>query len=187
MRLLATTSAVVAAAGALPAAASAAECPVTPTSKSFSRFGDYNEYFLAPGGAFNTVWAQRTGWPSLMSGLGALNIAGGVTSLHLARGESVTSPKLCVDRTMPHLRFMAGQQDWSSLEVTVRHYEDAQLIDSFTTTLDPAAHYDEWAPTRNLAMHTGEIPAGESRSATVTIKSNGDWVVDDVYIDPYRR
>jgi hypothetical protein len=88
---------------------------------------------------------------------------------------------------MPHLRFMAGQQDWSSLEVTVRHYEDAQLIDSFTTTLDPAAHYDEWAPTRNLAMHTGEIPAGESRSATVTIKSNGDWVVDDVYIDPYRR
>ena len=58
-RLLATIGGAVCIAGALPGAAMAAECAVQPTSKAFAQFGDQNDYYLAPGGAFETLtWAS---------------------------------------------------------------------------------------------------------------------------------
>ena len=44
-----------------------------------------------------------------------------------------------------------------------------------------------WAPSRYVELKTESIPAGESRTATVQFRSQGDWLIDDVYIDPYRR
>ena len=46
----------------VPGAAQAAECPVPVTTQVFAEFGDPNQYFLAPGGDFESLsWARSGG------------------------------------------------------------------------------------------------------------------------------
>ena len=46
---------------------------------------------------------------------------------------------------------------------------------------------DVWAPSPNVGLHTGVIPAGERGTSTVTLRSTGLWRVDNFFVDPYRR
>jgi hypothetical protein len=182
-RLVATIGGAVCIAGALPGAALAAECPVQQTSKAFSRFGDMNDYYLAPGGAFETLSWERIGSVELSTDNDPFNLAPGLLSARLDSGESV-SASFCVDRTMPHLRFMAKRRS-GQLDVTVRTvYGGSANTSSGNLVSDD---HDEWGPTANVSLRTGDIPAGESGTATVTFRSSGTWRVDNVFIDPFRR
>jgi len=185
-RLLMTTGAVVAVAGVLPGAASAAECAAVPTSKAFAQFGDANDYFLAPGGAFDSIWSEKSGTPNLVANENPFNLGGGVTSLRMTGKEAVTSAQFCVDRTMPHLRFVALHDDDGQLDVEVKIYENGRVMDSSSGSIAPSDHRS-WAPTRTVDLKTGGMAEGESRTATVRLRSQGEWYVDDLFIDPYRR
>jgi hypothetical protein len=188
-RLVTTAGIAAVAALALPGAAMAAECPVQPTTAAFSAHGDDNHYFLAPGGAFESLsqWDTR-GRVSLLSGLNLLGLAAGTRSAELEQGEGVTSATFCVDRTMPHLRFSAKADGSGQLDVTVwtRDHDDDDDWNSSGGSVSSDDHRS-WAPSRYVALNTSSIPAGESTQAVVQFRSQGDWVLDDVYIDPYRR
>lgn len=182
-RLLATIGGAVCLAGALPGAALAAECPVQPTSKAFAQFGDENSYYLAPGGAFETLTWAKVGYVDLTLDNDVFELAPGIRSVRLHDGESV-SASFCVDRTMPHLRFVARRVT-GDLTVEVRTAYGSGMT-AAVGNLERSEHAS-WAPTRNIALHTSSMPYGESGTATVTFRSTGDWRVDNVFIDPYRR
>ena len=185
-RLVSTAGVAAIAALALPAAASAAECPVVPTTKAFAAYGDLNEYFAAPGGTFDSLnsWTRlRT--PDLVPGFNLLSPGPGSRAVLLRRDEGVTSVSFCVDRTMPHLRFAANNDGGGQLDVTVSTQYGGSS-DSSSGGVSPDAHRN-WAPSEYIPLKTGSIPAGEQGVATVSFRSQGDWRVDDVAIDPYRR
>jgi hypothetical protein len=182
-RLLLTIGATMAALVAMPGAALAAECPVQATTQAFAQFGDTNEYFLAPGGAFETLDWTKFGNVALSTQHDPFALADGSYSVHLSEGESVRSMPICVDRTTPHLRFVARGHDQLNVEVRVSYRGST---DSSSGSVSGDAHR-AWAPSRFIELKTTSIPAGESATATVTFRSNGDWRVDNVFVDPYRR
>ncbi len=182
-RLLATIGGAVCIAGALPGAALAAECPVVPTTQAFAQFGDGNYYYLAPGGAFETLTWSKVGSVGLSLDNDPFELAPGVRSVKLDPNESV-SATFCVDRTMPHMRFVA--KGTGDLEATVRTTYPGSTH-NHSETLSQADH-GSWAPSRFVDLKARWIPAGESGTSTVTLRSlGGSWRVDNVFVDPYRR
>jgi hypothetical protein len=182
-RLLLTIGATMGTLVAMPGAALAAECPVQVTTQAFAQFGDTNEYFLAPGGAFEELSWTKFGNVALSPQHDPFDLAEGSYSVHLTGGESVRSMPICVDRTTPHLRFVAKGRDQLDVEVRVSYRGST---DSSSGSVSGSAHR-EWAPSRFVSLKTDHLAAGESATATVTFRSQGDWRVDNVFVDPYRR
>ena len=166
---------------------SPSSCSYPATSQSFLRWGDTSYYYLASGGAMETMsWSGSGG--SIVAGNEPWYLASTLhkNSLRLPRGASVTSPKFCVSAALPHLRFVAKA---ASGEITVRvdlyNAATGKVSSSHSETLFASSHLP-WAPTRFVSLDTGGMAAGETANATVTITSYGDWLVDDVFVDPYR-
>jgi hypothetical protein len=169
---------------AMPGAALAAECPVAVTTPAFAQFGDVNQYVLAPGGDFETLSWSTFGYVSLSEDDDPFRLAPGEHAVKLDRaGESVTSASFCVDRTMPHLRFVAKGTDPLDVTVAVTYNGSTDI----STGSISANDHTSWAPSRFVDLKTGSIPAGERATAKVTFRSNGYWRVDNVFLDPYRR
>ena len=174
---------------ALPTTASAAECPTGATSPVFSAFGDAGNYFLAPNGGFeqNLTWA-KSGSVSRVAGNEPFMLAGLTDgySLRLRKDASVTTPKLCVTRDLTHLRFVAKASGSGQLDVRVDFWENGQITDSSSGSVSNSDHA-LWRPSRVVDLKADKLGAGQTGQVTVTFKSQGDWLVDDVFIDPYRR
>jgi hypothetical protein len=189
-RLLAAIGGAVCALAAAPGAALAAECPIPPTKQAFAQFGDTNSYVLAPGGDFesgaDSLYSRLTGGVEFASVNEPFQLAPGHNALELNKnGESLTSKTFCVDRTMPHMRFVAkgtGQQ----LDVTVEVRLPNGTTDTSNGNLNPNDHAS-WAPSRYVDLKTGAIPVGQSATAKVTFRTSGTWLIDSVFLDPYRR
>jgi hypothetical protein len=184
-RLLTSGGLVIAAFAAAPAAASAEDCEYGPTSQAFAPFGDRADYYLAPGGDFESLTWSSWGRPSLVFEANPYSLAGGVRSLRLDDGEGVRSPLLCVSRDTPHLRFLAKGDD-GQLDVEVRVYRNGRVKDSSSGSVSPSRHR-WWAPSRNIDLKAESLRSGEVGEVTVSFRSQGDWLIDDVYVDPYRR
>ena len=185
MRFLIGAGVTAFAVGAAPAVASACEFPTT--TKAFAPFGDTSDYFLASGGDFETLTWQASYGAGLVDENEPFGLAPGVRSLRLDKDGSVTSPPLCVSRATPHLRFVADSSRGSGqLDVEVRVWENGKVTDSSTGSISPSDHRG-WAPSRNVDLKTGDWGWGQTATVTVRFKSQGLWLIDNVFIDPYRR
>lgn len=188
LRLL---GAVCAAVAAFPSAAEAA-CPDKASRQVFSRFGDYNWYFAAPGGTFEPGTASWThSGSSVVYGNETyfVNSTTDRQSLRVPSGASATSPSFCVSAQHPTLRLFAKKLSGSGGTLTV------DIVTSTGTTVAGtvanSGQYVTWRPTQSL-----DLASRLALSATVTsmyvrlrvrADSAGAWGVDDVFIDPYRR
>jgi hypothetical protein len=182
-RLLASGGVVLAALAAAPAAANA--CEYGPTSQVFAQFGDSADYYLAPGGNFESLSWSSWGGPSIVFGQNPFRLAGGFRSLELDEGESVRSPLLCVSRDTPHLRFVARGED-GQLDIEVRVWRNGSVVDSSSGSVSPSDHR-WWNASRNIDLKSSDIAYGQTGEVTVSFRSQGEWLIDDVFIDPYRR
>ncbi len=178
---------------ALPSAASAnkSTCTYPSTSQVFAQWGDPNYYYLASGGAMESLkdlWSS-SGQASLLSGNEPwfLANAGHTKALRLASGASVTSGRFCVSAELPHLRLVA-KGGGGELEARVDTYDaNGKLASSHTVRLYPE-HHLAWAPSRFISLETSHMAPGTTANASVTLTSvGGEWLVDDVFIDPYAR
>jgi hypothetical protein len=176
----------------LPATAGASTpCDVQDgtTTQAFAQFGDYADYFLAPGGDFEgpLTWA-RGGTPQIVDGNNPFMLTGsGEHALHLGKDDAVTTPKLCVSRDLPHLRFVAKSSGSGQLDVEVRVYDSrGQVTDSSSGGVSPSDHRS-WAPSDPVLLKTDSFRRSETGYVSISFKSQGDWLIDDVLIDPYRR
>jgi hypothetical protein len=97
----------------------------------------------------------------------------------------VRSPLLCVSRDTPHLRFVAKGRE-GQLDVEVRVYRNGRVTDSSSGGVSTSDHRT-WAPSRNVDLKVDSLRPGEVGAVTVSFRSQGDWLLDDVFVDPYRR
>lgn len=176
------------AAGAFPASAGAA-CPDQPTSTVFARWGDTADYFLAPGGDFEGAATSWTGG-ALMPGNEPFYLAGrdDVQSLRVAANRSASSPAFCVDASHPDFRFVARPlrpYDLSWLEIYVR-FRHSDVMK--TWLVGGVGQVRSWGMTPQIRLTRDlPIPADGTEAQVLFRAVGGTWVVDDVFIDPFRR
>lgn len=183
-RLVTSGGVVMAALAAAPAVANA--CDYGQTSRVFAPFGDNADYYLASGGDFESLtWGQWGARGSIVAGVNPFALAGGYRSLKLDDWEGVRSPLLCVSRDTPHLRFVA-RGSGGDLTVEVRVWRYGRVVDVDRKDISSSDHR-WWSPSHNIDLKSSEIPHGQTGEVTVGFRSYGDWLIDDVHIDPYRR
>jgi hypothetical protein len=191
-RFIAPTVLAVATLGLFAEAASAA-CPTATASQPFARWGDRADYALAPGGSFEGTlsWAA-TGSPSLFAENDPFGLAGpGTTSVALTGRQSITSPVVCVSGSHPYLRFVARARDRTSRLVLELLWSDQGVYKEKVLEEHPADLWRRWAPSKIVPL-AGALPvdSGEVHEVRLRFKLKdgaGDWLVDDLFVDPVKR
>lgn len=175
-------------------------CP-TQYEQPFKQFADPLNYALVPGASFEgAVWggtalAENEPWRVRSGGKRDR------TSMRLATGESATSPSICIALVDPHLRFFAKGALPTGLRVDVNFEGPAGAQTLTLPPAVPAATRDGWMLTLPAPVFANvvaqDVAAHEAGSdgfgnplgdVTFTFTSTaGTWLIDDVYLDPYRR
>jgi hypothetical protein len=165
-----------------------ATCNYPDAEQVFSKWGDTRYYELAPDGGFEE---GGTGWTFLG---GAHLVAGNEseylngeeddTSLSLPYRGLAVSPRVCVDQNTPVFRLMAlnGGYEYSKLRVVVT-YE----LPYFKIRATDILAGDAWAPTAPLQLDTDGDRERVARISFTPRDDDGEWLVDDIFIDPFAR
>jgi hypothetical protein len=174
-------------------APSALACPRPDTTPAFSPWGDEADYFPMPGGQFEDglVWTG-SGSPEVVESDSPFELGRpGSHALRLRAGDAVVSPSICIDRSYRHIRFVLRGLDASSkLRLAVLWTDERGR--EMRTTLDDhdAKAYRAWGVSRIVRLRKA-VPRGEAvhdiRLRFWVEGKRGTWLVDDVYVDPYKR
>ena len=167
-----------------------AGCTTPATAPWLAPFGDWRSYFLAPGGSFeaNTQSWKLTGGATTSTGSGPLRLGAHARSLRLPAGATATSPVFCVDLNYPTLRFFSTKGN-APLSVDVIYPALGTQKPKATTVKGGAT---AWALTKDVSLRPTLVTrdAGwrlvQLRFVAAT-GATGDWLVDDVLIDPRMR
>lgn len=171
--------------------ASAAACADPPSHAVFAAWGDSGSYFPAPGGTFEEAGNPWTGGrlvadqdPWMLGG------ADHRQALAIPEGTSATSPWLCVSAVHPDFRVVARQpSSWASyLEVSLRFVDPLGTVRVVPVDAVPRTK-SGWAVSPRLRL-TRDLPMstlGEIRAQLRLTARGGQWTVDDVFIDPFRK
>ena|SRR5688572_16893639 len=175
--------------------ATATSCDEQVLEQPFLQWSDSANYFLAPGGAFETGaegWTLSDG-AAVVDGNEPWNVhgAGDAFSLSLPAGSSATSRAMCVGIAEPTLRFFARRDSaaqGSNLKVEVL-YEDADGNPK-ALPIQQVNNQGEWWVTKQAAIVVNwmTLQSGERTAVAFrfTPQTAGTWRIDDVYVDPWR-
>jgi hypothetical protein len=185
---------------ALPAlavfAGSAQACSYSGAERVFSPWGDQRNYVLAPDGGFE---AGGSGWQlnrgaAVVEGNESyyLNDAGDSKLLSLPAGSSAVSPPVCMAIDTPSFRLVARNSGDPASQLRVEAvYKLLGLVR--TKTAGTLGGVSTWAPTQSvstvltLSTIVGTLIPSAIEIRFTPLDSRGQWQVDDVYIDPFRR
>lgn len=177
-------------------AGSAQACSYSGAETVFSPWGDQRNYVLAPDGGFE---ASGSGWKlnrgaAVVEGNEShyLNDAGDSKSLSLPAGSSAVSPPVCMALDTPSFRLVARNGGNPSSQLRVEAvYKLLGLVR--TKTAGTLRAGSTWAPTQSvstvltLSTLVGTLIPSAIEIRFTPLDSSGQWQVDDVYIDPFRR
>jgi hypothetical protein len=182
--------------------ASAPSCDNGTTSKAFSQWGDSNDYFLAPGGNFETGaagWTLNGGRVTGDQEPWRVNGDSGTHGLQIPAGHSVVSPTMCVGIENPSMRFFAHRSGGGLLAATSQLVVTARVETSLGLVVEVpvgtigalSGNGATWNRTPAqivlaslLPLLPGEHTPVQFRFAAV---GTADWVIDDVFVDPRCR
>ena len=194
--LLAAWLAIAPPAPASPLVASAESCDAQELSQPFTPWADPANYTLAPDGGFEAKAADWSleGGASVVAGNEPYYVGDerDKRSLSLPTGSSAMSPTMCVGIEHPTIRLFARNtgSPLSSLKVKV-HY-----VDGFGKTqsapIGVVGANGQWQPTQQMVIGVNLLPLLPGERTPVAFEftptgSGGEWQIDDVYVDPYRR
>ena len=174
-----------------PGAVAAGGCPGSLTTP-FLPWGDANQYWLAPGGNFesNSTWAL-SGGSTVGSGNETfyVNSKNDTHSLSIPAGGSATTPSVCVTLVSPLMRFVAkGGNSTSPLNVEVI----ATTLSGITQVkIESIAAHSTWALTPQIYL-LANLLALANPDGTTSVKfrfsspGTATWQIDDVYVDPWK-
>jgi len=177
-------------------AGSAQACSYSGAETVFSPWGDQHNYVLAPDGGFE---AGGSGWQLNRGAVVVegnesyhLNDAGDSKSLSLPAGSSAVSPPVCMAIDTPSFRLVARNSGDPSSQLRVEAvYKLLGLV--HTKTAGTLRAGSTWAPTQSvstvltLSTIVGTLIPSAIEIRFTPLDSSGQWQVDDVYIDPFRR
>jgi hypothetical protein len=177
-------------------AGSAQACSYAGAQKVFGPWGDSRDYVLAPDGGFE---AGASGWQlnrgaTVVDGNESyyLNGAADSKSLSLPAGSSAVSPPVCMSIDTPSFRLVARNTGDPSARLRVEAtYTLLGLVRTKTAgTLQAGS---SWAPTQStstvltLSTVVGTLIPSAIEIRFTSLDAGGNWQVDDVYVDPFRR
>jgi len=177
-------------------AGTAQACSYSGAETVFSPWGDQRNYVLAPDGGFE---AGGSGWQLNRDAVVVegnesyyLNDAGDSKSLSLPAGSSVVSPPVCMAIDTPSFRLVARNSGNPSSQLRVEAvYKLLGLVR--TRTAGTLRAGSTWAPTQSvstvltLSTLVGTLIPSAIEIRFTPLDSSGQWQIDDVYIDPFRR
>ena len=181
------------------AAANALGCTAdNALSKPLTRFGDFADYALAPGGNFESGAAGwlLTGDAKVVAGNEPAYVGAATdrSSLALPFGSTATSPTMCIDGTYPHLQGVRSEHGRTQLDAQGRgpvpgwqgqgrrlglghHRREHHGL----AALEAAEHQCD-------VQHRGRRRGGARRLPLHPVGLQAaNWQIDDVYVDPYAR
>jgi hypothetical protein len=177
-------------------AGSAQACSYSGAEKVFGSWGDQRSYVLASDGGFE---AEGSGWQlnrgaAVVDGNESyyLNNAEDSKSLSLPPGSSAVSPPVCMAIDTPSFRLVTRNGGDPSSQLRVEAvYTLLGLVRTKTAATLRAG--STWAPTQSvstvltLSTVVGTLIPSAIEIRFTPLDSSGQWQVDDVYIDPFRR
>lgn len=192
-----------------PATAVAASSPATtcartspPAWQAFAKFGDLADYWLAPGGDFES---PMSGWSlsnaRVVRGNDSTGVLGGGRSLALGVGlisgqSTATSPPFCVSAAHPTFRYLLKADGAVGALSTFIRYRAAdgstreeQVRSRTATTLLPG----QWKPSDLQPLATkipmnavGGVAVVQLVFRTPISVVGAGYQIDNVLVDPYR-
>ena len=182
------------AAQAGPLVASAPDCDDQELAQVFLPWLDPAHYTLAPNGGFesgSSKW-DLSGGAQVAHGNESHYVGGAndSRSLSLPAGSSATSAAMCVGIEHPTLRIFARNtgSPLGTMEAEVL-FEDADgNVRSLTIGVFGAG--PSWEPTAVMPIVANLLPLLPGDHTPVAFRftpHGGNWQIDDVYVDPYRR
>jgi hypothetical protein len=174
---------------------SARNCPTPVTSKVFAPWGDYADYQLAPGGAFEAgdpAW-RLSGGASIVTGNEPWKVHGAsdARSLRLPPGATATSPVMCVGIEDPTLRLFARNNRALLSTLSVEVIFETSLGLTASAPVGVLLPNGNWKPSPRLLVVANLLPLlpGEKTPVQFRVRSVGlgTWSVDDFYVDPRCR
>ena len=173
---------------------SAGSCDNAASSQVFLPWMDVANYFLAPGGDFESGasgWSL-TGGAAVADGNEPWNVTGGgSSSLRLPAGSSATSPAICVGIEHPTIRFFeksSGASLGSSLRIEVVFEDAAGNQHDLTIGRETRGGW-EVTPAYLVVANLLPLLPGEQTAVAFrfTPEGTGSWQIDDVHVDPYGK
>jgi hypothetical protein len=172
-------------------ASSPIPCGDRVSSQAFTQWGDPNDYFLAPGGAFETGLG---GWYGYGATTAPENepwsvFGTGASSLMTTTAKAVRSPAFCIAAGEESVRLFVKRPGVAGAELDIRVTASQPGVYGFgSTQYTVAGDEPGWTVTDPIP-----VPAmfGTAGTETLTIAADPDgaaapWLIDDVAIDPYR-
>jgi hypothetical protein len=174
----------------VPAQARAAGCPEQPAAQTFLPWLDVAWYVPAPDGALEgggEEWSL-TGGAAVVEGNDPF--LDGSRALALPAGASATTAPMCIGVEHPTVRLFARNTGapTSALAVSVVFRDPLGLRQSLPVGVIVAG--SKWTPTPiypvvvNLLALTGDQQAAFRFTA---LDDRGEWTIDDVWVDPYKK
>jgi hypothetical protein len=166
---------------------------VTSTSQPFAGWNDRNSYVLSPGGNFEGL---LPGWASS----GAATVQGNESfyvggtgdsrSLSLGASGSATSSPVCIGLDYPSVRFfLRNAASSGQLRVDVLGTGLIGGVRSLLSTyMSGTSAWSPSAPILLLDNLSSLLTLGGRTPMSLRFTAvGGNWQIDDVYVDPYRR
>lgn len=186
---LALTATIAAGTALTAAPASAATCPARSVSKPFTGFGDSNDYFLAPAGAFES---GAPGWSQYGTSLVANNepwrVNGyGSYGLRIGANGSASTPSMCIATAEDSMRFFykAPGVGGSALQVFI---EVTSGVKYATNQFNVDGTSSGWNVSPRIMLPDIRDASGVQyvKITFRPVNTQAPWVIDDVEIDPWR-
>jgi hypothetical protein len=168
-----------------------ARCEGRVIEQPFTTWDDPLDYFLAPDGDFS---AGGAGWDLasaiLVQDNEPWNVHGSQTmaAVRIDDGASATSPPICVGLDDPTMRFFALSlgDPAGTLDVEVLYTDGDGVEQALTIGTITADSAPDWTPVTPLPITANTYEMMVSFRFTAH-GADSSWVIDDVYIDPYRK
>jgi hypothetical protein len=157
----------------------------------FTAWDDTLDYFLAPDGDFS---AGAHGWELAGAEVVADNepwfVHGGdvAAAVRMESGAAATSPAICVGADDPTMRFFARSvgDPTATLDVEVLYTDGDGIPQTLTIGTIAADSAAEWTPVTPLPIIANTYDMTISFRFTAHGEGSA-WLIDDVYVDPYRK
>jgi hypothetical protein len=183
-------------AGILVNSESANNCNTQVLEQPFTRWLDYFNYTLVPGGNFESgapAWTLSKS--KIVSGNETFYVRSSKDARSLSLGASgvATSRPVCVGLDYLFLRFFARNTGLptAALSVEVLFETSAGKVLAAPVGVVPGLN-KTWQPTLPLPVIANLLPLLPNQKTAVAFRFRatgigGNWQIDDVYVDPRRR
>ena len=170
------------------------DCEARAITNPFAPWGDNADYVLAPDGAVENgagEWTLRGGAQVVQGNSPFYSRSSSDTrSLFIPKGGSVTSGTMCIGKEHPTIRFFAkNQSSWTSfLDVQVE--VETVFGREISLPIGIERGNQVWEPSSSMRLIVNYLNLRPNTYTPVEFKfsaRNGDWLIDDVYIDPKRN